>query len=71
MLLVGAQGQRMVAIGTEQGVWMGTEGSSSLTKVLNTASITQLAVLQDYHILLVLAGMYKSWKVIGVYANLI
>ncbi|CDS05257.1 hypothetical protein LRAMOSA07786 [Lichtheimia ramosa] len=52
---VGAQGQRMVAIGTEQGVWMGTEGSSSLTKVLNTASITQLAVLQDYHILLVLA----------------
>lgn len=57
MFLVGARGQQMVAVGTEQGVWMGAEGNSNLTKVLNTTSVTQLAVLQDYHIFLMLAGM--------------
>lgn len=47
----------MVAIGTEIGVWMGIEGdTNNLQKVLSVNDVTQIGVLEEYHIFLVLAG---------------
>lgn len=54
---VGARGIRMVAIGTELGVWMGIEGdTNNLRKVLSMDEVTQIGVLEEHHIFLVLAG---------------
>ncbi|KAI9248316.1 CNH domain-containing protein [Phascolomyces articulosus] len=53
---VGARGLRMVAIGTELGVWMGIEGdTNNLRRVLTLSDVTQIAVLEEYHIFIVLA----------------
>lgn len=57
LFLVGARGIRMVAIGTETGVWMGIEGdTNNLRKVLPTDYVTQIGVLEEYHVFLVLSG---------------
>ncbi|KAI8149217.1 CNH domain-containing protein [Fennellomyces sp. T-0311] len=53
---VGARGIQMVAIGTEMGVWMGIEGdTNNLSKVLSIDDVTQIGILEQYHIFLVLA----------------
>lgn len=55
--IVGARGIRMVAIGTETGVWMGMEGdTNNLRKVLHIGDVTQVGVLEEHHVFLVLAG---------------
>lgn len=57
---VGARGIRMVAIGTELGIWMGIEGdTNNLRKVLSIDEVTQIGVLEEHHIFLVLAGNEK------------
>ena len=57
IIIVGARGIRMVAIGTELGVWMGIEGdTNNLRRVLTVDDVTQIGVLEEYHIFLVLAG---------------
>ncbi|KAF7721428.1 RHO1 GDP-GTP exchange protein 2 [Apophysomyces ossiformis] len=53
---VGANGSRMVAIGTQSGIWMGPEdGSFRLVLVMPMSEVTQIGVLQEHHVLLVLA----------------
>lgn len=55
----GANGIRMIAIGTNLGVWMGMEGdTTSMRHVLSLSDITQMAVLEHEHILVILAGMF-------------
>ncbi|CAO3688875.1 unnamed protein product [Rhizopus microsporus] len=50
---------RMIAVGTQQGIWMGIEGDTNTIKlVLSISDVTQIAVLEDHHILLILAGKY-------------
>ncbi|KAI9270866.1 CNH domain-containing protein [Sporodiniella umbellata] len=47
---------RMVAIGTVQGIWMGTENdTNSMRLVLSVSDVTQIAVLEEHRILLVLS----------------
>ena len=54
---MGARGIRMIAIGTDLGVWMGVEGdTNNIRRVLTIDDVTQIAVLEEYHIFLVLAG---------------
>ncbi|KAI9023020.1 CNH domain-containing protein [Phycomyces nitens] len=48
-------GKRMVAIGTQNGVWIGASGSSSFQKVLSALDVTQIDVLEEHRILLVLS----------------
>lgn len=49
----------MIAVGTQQGIWMGIEGDTNTIKlVLSISDVTQIAVLEDHHILLILAGKY-------------
>ncbi|KAI7848668.1 CNH domain-containing protein [Circinella umbellata] len=53
---MGARGIRMIAIGTDLGVWMGVEGdTNNIRRVLTIDDVTQIAVLEEYHIFLVLA----------------
>lgn len=60
---MGARGIRMVAIGTETGVWMGIEGdTNNLRKVLPTDYVTQIGVLEEYHVFLVLSGKEEGKK---------
>lgn len=69
-LLVGARGIRMVAIGTETGVWMGIEGdTNNLCKVLPTDYVTQIGVLEEYHVFLVLSGKERQIRVRDQVAN--
>ncbi|CEP18921.1 hypothetical protein [Parasitella parasitica] len=52
----GSKGESMVALGTQQGIWMGREGdTNSLTRVLTVNDVTQIGVLESQNILLVLA----------------
>ncbi|KAI8150181.1 hypothetical protein BJV82DRAFT_707923 [Fennellomyces sp. T-0311] len=52
----GANGIRMIAIGTNLGVYMGVEGDTSSTRqVLSLSDVQQIAVLENNHILVVLA----------------
>ncbi|KAI7848144.1 CNH domain-containing protein [Circinella umbellata] len=52
----GANGIRMIAIGTNLGVYMGVEGDTSSTRqVLSLSDVHQIAVLEANHILVVLA----------------
>lgn len=47
---------RMIAIGTQQGVWMGKEGdTTSIKLVLSISDVTQIDVLEKNRILLVLS----------------
>lgn len=49
----------MVALGTQQGVWIGKEGDTNgLTRVLMVNDVTQIGVLELQNILLVLAGKW-------------
>ncbi|KAL0090588.1 CNH domain-containing protein [Phycomyces blakesleeanus] len=48
-------GKRMVAIGTQTGVWIGASGSTSFRKVLSLLDVTQIDVLEQHRVLLVLA----------------
>lgn len=53
----------MVALGTQQGVWMGKENgetSSSFSRVITVNDVSQIAVLPAQSILLVLAGKVKK-----------
>ncbi|KAI9270472.1 CNH domain-containing protein [Phascolomyces articulosus] len=52
----GANGIRMIAIGTNLGVYMGVEGDTSSTRqVLSLSDVHQIAVLEENHVLVVLA----------------
>lgn len=47
----------MVAIGTQQGVWVGLEGKPlSFSLVLSVVDVTSIGVLEDHNIFLILAG---------------
>lgn len=51
----------MIAVGTQQGIWMGVEGdTNSIKLVLSISDVTQLAVLEEHRILLILAGNKKT-----------
>ncbi|KAG1122601.1 hypothetical protein G6F42_011330 [Rhizopus arrhizus] len=53
---VGSKGVKMVALGTQQGIWIGKEGDTNgLTRVLMVNDVTQIGVLELQNILLVLA----------------
>ncbi|KAG0169322.1 RHO1 GDP-GTP exchange protein 2, partial [Apophysomyces sp. BC1021] len=53
---IGANGSRMVAIGTQSGIWMGPEDNSvRLRQVMSISDVTQIGVLQDHHVFLILA----------------
>ncbi|RCH97324.1 hypothetical protein CU098_001366, partial [Rhizopus stolonifer] len=53
---MGATGIRMIAVGTQQGIWMGIEGDTNTIKhVLTISDVQQIAVLEDHHIFLILA----------------
>lgn len=54
---VGEGGRKMVALGTQQGVWMGKESgeTNSFSRVLSVTDVSQIAVLPAQSILLVLA----------------
>lgn len=56
--VVGEGGRKMVALGTQQGVWMGKESgdTASFKRVLSVTDVNQIAVLPAQSILLVLAG---------------
>ncbi|KAI8388203.1 uncharacterized protein BYT42DRAFT_559247 [Radiomyces spectabilis] len=58
---VGANGRPMVAVSTAQGVWMGIPNERrSFQRVLSVSNVTQIGVLQDHHIFLVLADKILS-----------
>lgn len=47
----------MIAVGTNMGVYVGVEGdANSIRQVLALSDVTQMAVLEEQHILVVLAG---------------
>ncbi|CAM0136841.1 Rho guanine nucleotide exchange factor [Umbelopsis sp. WA50703] len=53
---IGGDGYKRVAVGTDAGVWFGLEGdTNTFRRVLSSQSVTQLAVLEENNILLVLA----------------
>lgn len=53
---VTADGRSLVAVGCEQGVWIGVrKDPSSLRKVLHVRSVAQIAVLEEFGMFLVLA----------------
>ncbi|KAI8645474.1 CNH domain-containing protein [Parasitella parasitica] len=55
-LIFGSKGMNMVALGTQQGIWMGKEGDTNgLTRVLTVNDVTQIGVLESQNIFLVLA----------------
>lgn len=55
---MGATGIRMIAVGTQQGIWMGIEGdTNTISHVLTISDVQQIAVLEDHHIFLILAGI--------------
>lgn len=64
---VGATGIRMIAVGTERGIWMGIEGdTNTISHVLTISDVQQIAVLEDHHIFLILAGKnvynQRTWR---------
>jgi hypothetical protein len=55
--IVSTSGKRMVVSSTAQGLWMGSaDGSIPHQQVMNIVNITQIGILQDNHVLLILAG---------------
>lgn len=58
---MGTTGIRMIAVGTQNGVWMGIEGdTNTISHVLTISDVQQIAVLEEQHIFLVLSGNYKK-----------
>ncbi|KAI8342611.1 CNH domain-containing protein [Chlamydoabsidia padenii] len=52
----GSNGIRMIAVGTVAGIWMGIEGdTNSIRQVLALPNVTQMAVIPEPHILMILA----------------
>lgn len=45
-----------MAVGTDTGIYFRSTDRNGIHKVLSCENVTQLAVLEKYHILLVLAG---------------
>lgn len=59
--IVGTSGIRMIAIGTNQGVWTGIEGdTNTIHLAIAISDVQQIAVLEDEYILLILAGKKKK-----------
>ncbi|CAO3619529.1 unnamed protein product [Mucor fragilis] len=53
---MGPTGIRMIAVGTQHGVWMGIEGDTNTIKLaLAISDVQQIAVLEDHHIFLILS----------------
>lgn len=53
--------RKLVAVGCEQGVWIGVQHDPpSLRKVLHVKSVTQIAVLEEFGIFLVLADKVRG-----------
>ncbi|KAL0094792.1 CNH domain-containing protein [Phycomyces blakesleeanus] len=53
---LGATGFQMIAVGTVSGIWMGMEGDTNdMQQVLSLQDVCQIAVLEEEHILMVLA----------------
>jgi hypothetical protein len=49
----------MIAVGTVAGVWMGIEGdTNSIRQVLALPDVSQMAVIPEPHILMILAGKF-------------
>ncbi|ODO05898.1 hypothetical protein I350_04959 [Cryptococcus amylolentus CBS 6273] len=49
-------GRRLTAVGCQDGVWIGLRGDArSLRKVLHVKAVTNIAVLEDFHVFLVLS----------------
>lgn len=58
--------RNLVAVGCEQGVWIGVQRDPpSLRKVLHVKSVTQIAVLEEFGIFLVLADKVRELQVFG------
>jgi hypothetical protein len=58
VIVASTTGRRMVASSTSRGLWIGsTDGSISHQQVLVLANVTQIDIMHENHILLVLAGM--------------
>lgn len=52
-----AHNERKIAIGTDNGVFFKTEGQdNSVRRIIQSESVVQLAVMEKYHILIVLTG---------------
>jgi hypothetical protein len=61
--LVGATGIRMIAVGTQLGIWMGIEGdTNTISHVLSISDVQQIAVLEEHRIFLILAGKKSIYK---------
>ncbi|RUP12910.1 Dbl homology domain-containing protein [Jimgerdemannia flammicorona] len=55
-IVVRSDNKRMVAVGTDTGVWVGVEGdTTSFTQQLQLSHVTQMAVLEEQHMFVVLA----------------
>lgn len=53
---MGATGIRMIAVGTQQGIWMGIEGdTNTISHVLSISDVQQIAVLEEHRVFLILA----------------
>lgn len=48
--------EKKIAIGTDSGVFFKTEGQDSVRRIIQCESVTQMAVIEKYHILIVLTG---------------
>jgi hypothetical protein len=55
----------MVAIGTEDGVWMGFGGETkTFRQVLSgIGNVMQMAVIEEFGIFVVLVGKYNNYKI--------
>lgn len=52
--------EHKIAVGTDTGIYFKSIDRVGIRKVLSCENVTQLALLEKYHILLVLAGKKKS-----------
>lgn len=55
---VTAHNEQNMAVGTDTGVYFKAYGVQGIRKVLNCENVSQIEVLEKYHILLVLSGKY-------------
>lgn len=61
---VSMTGERKIVIGTDAGVFIKTEGQSSVRPVLSCDNVTQVAVMERHHILLVLTDkVLKAYSI--------
>jgi hypothetical protein len=65
-----SQGERKIAIGTDNGVFLKTENQdSSVRRIIQTETVIQLAVMEKHHILIVLTGsLYVIDKHLYIYS---